>query len=112
MSSARGMLLVGFVAVWSISAAPAPQTFVGVVADSECPNGDHSRMMMGETNRECALACADSHSASFVLAESEKSYELSDQAKAKPFAGHMVRVVGTLEKNEQRIVVESMSALP
>jgi hypothetical protein len=92
----------------SVSAQAPRRTFVGVIGDSECPRGDHSTMKMGETNAECAKACVESHGAALTLVEGDQEYELSDQARALPFAGQVVTVKGTLQN--RRINVESIEA--
>ena len=65
----RALLTFGFLAIASLIAAPAGsrQTFTGVITDSMCANGDHSRMRMGPTDAECTIACVDVHGATYVL---------------------------------------------
>jgi hypothetical protein len=87
-----------------------PQTFTGVITDSECENGDHSRMQMGPTNAECTLACVRDHGASFVLFDGKSVYALSDQKAPEKFAGQRVAVAGTLDAKAKLIHVESISA--
>ena len=96
------------IALAPLSAQSPVRTFVGVIGDSECPGGDHSKMRMGETNAECARACVESHGALLVLVDGDQIYELSDQAKSLPFAGQLVSVKGTLDKRQ--IIVESIEA--
>jgi len=92
------------------SAAPATQTFTGVVTDEMCAKGDHSQMQMGPTDADCARACVDIHAAQFVLYDGKAAYVLSDQKTADKFAGQKVRVTGTLDAKTKKIAVESIAA--
>lgn len=90
------------------------RTFTGVVTDSECDDGSHARMRMGETDAECVLACVDAHGARFVLRDNRAgpkvTYELTDQKKPAAFAGREVVVTGTLDTAGRTITVESIAA--
>lgn len=70
------------------------QTFVGNVSDSMCG----LKHMAGKSDKECTLECVKNGS-KLALADtaSRKVYELSDQVKAKDFAGQKVKVTGTLK---------------
>jgi len=92
------------------SAAPATQTFTGVVTDEMCPKGDHSQMQMGPTDADCARACVDAHGAQYVLYDGKTAYVLSDQKTPDKFAGQKVRVTGTLDAKTKKIAVESIAA--
>src|SRR6185369_14768048 len=89
-------LLLCLVAVAGLSAAPATETFRGVITDDNCDNGDHSHMRMGETDAECTVACIDAHGASYMLFDGTRAYTLSDQKTPQKFAGQKVSVTGTL----------------
>jgi hypothetical protein len=97
-------------AVAGLSAAPATQTFRGVVTDDNCVNGDHSHMRMGETDAECTVACIDAHGASYVLFDGKNAFTLSDQKTPQKFAGQKVNVTGTLDVKTKTIQVTSISA--
>jgi len=97
------------VAVASLSAAQAKQTFTGTITDSECANADHSRMRMGPTDADCVNACIEDHSASYVLYDGKNAWTLSDQKKAAPFAARKVTVTGTLDTAKKTIHVDSIS---
>ena len=103
-------LVLCLLAVAGLSAAPATETFRGVVTDDNCVNGDHSHMRMGETDAECAVACIDAHGAVYVLFDGKSAYTLSDQKLPQKFAGKKVTVVGTLDVKTKTIQVSSMSA--
>ena len=80
-----------------------PQTIVGEVTDSMCaPSKSHSGMMatmpnMGHDASSCAKECAKI-GAKYVLLDNQtgKVYQVDDQAKIAEFAGHRVKVTGTL----------------
>jgi Protein of unknown function (DUF5818) len=82
------------------------RTFMGNISDSMC---GLKHMMAGKTPKECTNECVRM-GAKYVLADEaeHKVYNLSDQAKAKPFAGENVRVAGTLKGDT--IEVRSISA--
>ena len=69
-------------------------------------------MRMGPTDAECAVACADLHGSAYVLVSGKAVYTLSDQKTPAGFAGHKVRVVGTLDEKKKTILVESIVASP
>ncbi len=73
------------------------QTFVGNVSDSMC---GLKHMMAGASDKECTLECVKKGS-KLALADTAngKVYELSDQDKAKDFAGQKVKVTGKLKGN-------------
>jgi hypothetical protein len=93
-----------------LAAAPAPQTFNGVITDDNCANGDHSRMRMGETDGECTVACVDAHGSSYLLFDGRNAYTLSDQKTPEKFAGKPVIVTGTLDEKTKTIQVSSIKA--
>lgn len=92
-----------------LQSAPPVQTFPGVITDSECANGDHTGMHMGDTAAECAKACVDYHQATLLLFDGTKGRRLDDQKAATPFAGQKVTVVGTLDTATGVITVKSIS---
>ena len=104
-------LMVGVLALaaLSLSAAQGKQTFTGIVTDSMCATGDHSRMQMGPTDADCTKACISAHGALYVLYDGKAVYTLSDQKTPERFAGQRVRVVGTLDAKTKTIQVESIS---
>ncbi len=103
-------LLSIVLAVAALSAAPRKQAFIGTITDSMCGNAGHSSMRMGPTDAECTIACIDAHGAAYVLYDGKNVYTLSDQQLPAKFAGHRVKVVGTLDAKTKTIVVESMTA--
>jgi hypothetical protein len=85
------------------------QKFTGVITDSMCASGDHSRMQMGSNDAECTNACIDSHGASYVLYDGKQAYFLSDQTAPEKFAGKNVAVTGTLDSAKKIIHVEAIT---
>jgi hypothetical protein len=103
-------LVLSLLVVATLSAAQAKQTFTGTITDSMCPADDHSRMRMGSTNGECAIACVDAHGALYVLYDGKNAYNLSDQKTPEKFAGKSVTVSGTLDAKTRTIRVDSINA--
>jgi len=103
-------LLLSLLAVSSLTAAPAKQTFTGTITDDMCADADHSHMRMGPTDAECTVACIDAHGASYVLYDGKSAYTLSDQKTPEKFAAQKVRVVGTLDTKTKTIQVDSITA--
>ena len=90
--------------------AQAKQTFTGVITDSMCSMGDHSRMKMGPTDPECTIACVRAHDAEFVLYDGNEIYSLSDHKTPEKFAGKKVTVRGALDAKTKTIKVDSIVA--
>jgi hypothetical protein len=93
-----------------LAAPPGKQTFTGVITDSMCDDGDHSRMKMGPTDAECTRACVSIHDAMYVLFDGKAAYTLSDQKTPENFAGKKVIVTGTLDAKTKTIQVASIAA--
>ena len=103
-------LILNLLAIAVLAAAPGKQTFTGIITDSMCDRGDHSRMKMGSTDAECTLACIDAHGATYVLYDGKEAYTLSDQKTPEKFAGQKVTVIGTLDAKTKTIQVDSITA--
>lgn len=101
-------LLFLVVCLAAVAAAPGPQKFTGVITDSMCPDGDHSKMQMGPTDAKCTLACIDEHGAQYVLYDGKASYTLSDQKTPEKFAGKRVTVTGKLDAKTKTIQVDAI----
>ena len=100
--------LLVFLLAGAALAAPAKQTFTGVITDSECGSAGHARMRMGPTDAECTYACIQAHGAQYVLLAGKTIYKLSNQDLPEKFAGAKVRVTGTLDAKTKTIQVESI----
>jgi hypothetical protein len=104
-------LIVSLVLIAALAgAASAQQKFTGVISDSMCASGDHSKMKMGSNDAECTIACVDAHGALFVLYDGKNAYTLSDQQTPEKFAGRKVTVTGTLDVKTRTIKVDSIAA--
>lgn len=103
-------LLLSLLVLLALPAGQATQTFTGVIVDSVCAKNGHAEMQMGPTDAECAVACVLAHGASYVLADGQDVYALSDQAAPEKFAAQRVRVVGSLDVRTKTIRVESIAA--
>jgi len=101
---------LAFLITTALAASQGKQTFTGVITDSMCSRADHSRMRMGSTDAECALACIDVHGAQYVLFDGKEAYTLSDQKTSEKFVAKKVSVVGTLDAKTKTIQVDSISA--
>lgn len=104
------LLLLSVVGLAALSAAQGTQRFTGTIAESECANADHSAMRMGPTDAECAVACVDTHGATYVLYDGKDAYALSDQKTPQKFATQRVTIVGTLDARTRTILVDSIAA--
>jgi Protein of unknown function (DUF5818) len=102
--------ILSMVVLAALAAAPGKQTFTGVITDSMCETGDHSRMRMGSNDAECTIACVQAHGAQYVLYDGKESYTLSDQQKPEKFAGKKVTVTGTLDAKTKTIKLDSITA--
>ena len=94
----------------ALALGQSQQKFTGVITDSMCEKGDHSRMRMGDTDAQCAMACVEAHGASYVLYDGKETYDLSDQRTPEKFAGKKVTVTGTLNAKTKTIQVDSVIA--
>jgi hypothetical protein len=103
-------LILSLLVISALAAAPAKRKFTGIIADSMCPQADHSRMRMGPTDAECTIACVSVHDAAYVLYDGKGVYTLSGQQTFEKFAAQKVTVVGTLEARTRTIRVDSITA--
>ncbi len=103
-------LIVSLLLIAAQSATPGTQKFTGTITDDMCTEADHSRMRMGSTDAECAIACVSAHGALYVLYDGKPYYRLSDQRTPEKFAGQRVTVVGTLDAKTRTIQVDSIAA--
>lgn len=103
-------VLVGALALLSLSAGQREQTFTGIISDDMCATAGHAAMRMGPTDAECTQACVMIHGASYVLVDGKTVYLLSDQRRPEQFAAQRVRVTGTLDDKTKTIAVTSIVA--
>ena len=103
-------LILSLLMLATLPATPDTRKFTGTITDDMCAEGDHSRMRMGSTDAECAIACVSSHGALYVLYDGKPYYRLSDQRTPEKFAGQKVTVIGTLDAKTRTIQVDSIAA--
>lgn len=97
------LAVLGFAAAaFAAPKVPRPRTFTGNISDSAC---GLSHMITTASLRQCTLQCVQM-GAKFVLADKahQKVYGLSDQAKAEPFAGEKVEVVGAIKGSAIEVI--------
>lgn len=104
------VFLAAVVSLVPATAAQDKQSFTGTITDSECADGYHGRMRMGDTDAECVRACIESHGGTYILYDGMAAYELSDQKLASGFAAKRVTVTGTLDARTRTITVSSIAA--
>jgi hypothetical protein len=104
-------LLLSLLVIAALTAAPEKRTFSGVITDSMCAIGDHSKMQMGPTDAECTKACILEHGATYVLFDGNHAYDLSDQKAPEKFAGRRVTITGALDAKTMTIKVDSIAAV-
>ena len=78
----------------TLLAAPAKQTFTGVISDEMC-GADHKAMNV-KPDSKCVVECVNMGS-SYVLLSGGNVYKLSDQKAPAKFAAQKVTVTGTLD---------------
>jgi hypothetical protein len=104
------LLAVIILTLTSQTVAQSKRTFTGIITDSMCSTGDHSRMRMGSNDAECTIACVQAHGASYVLYDGKTTYTLSDQKSPEKLAGKKVTVIGVLDAKTSTIQVDSIAA--
>ena len=90
-------------------AAPASQTFTGVITDEMCGKPDHKAMNMG-SDEKCVTECVKSMGSKYALHDGKALYKLSDQKMPAAFAAKKVTVTGTLNEKTKTIQVEKIVA--
>ena len=103
-------LILNLLAIAALAAPAGKQTFTGVITDSMCVKGDHSKMQMGPTDAQCTVACIMEHDASYILYDGKEAYSLSDQHAPEKFAGQKVKVMGRLDAKTKTIHVDSITS--
>jgi hypothetical protein len=98
------------IAVAGLGFSAETQTFTGVITDSNCVKGDHSKMHMGDTDAACVLGCVKGMGGKYVLYDGKDSYKLSDQTAPEKFAAAKVTITGTLDAKTKTIKVEKIIA--
>jgi hypothetical protein len=97
------------------------KVFTGEIGDTQCAMNVHSfdkshqEMLkvksVGKTAADCTLYCIKNRGGRFVLQNKRNVYHLDKQELAEPFAGHKVKVTGTLDPKTEIIQVRSIDPL-
>lgn len=90
------------------------KTFSGEIMDSACAQmGSHKQMEAKEgvkSARACTEACVKNGSSLVLYNPSNKmTYQLSDQDKAKMYAGERVHVKGSYDDSSKTITVDTIT---
>ena len=104
------------------SMAQKEETFQGEIMDPQCAaNGSHASMLkkvgLGDrdpaeaaTKKACAETCLKMGGKSVLYdRESNKVYQLDNQAKVKEFAGQNVKITGTLDQAGKTIHITNVA---
>lgn len=104
----KKQIAIAIAAAGLMFAAPAKQTFTGVITDDMCANADHKAMNMG-ADAKCVAECVKA-GGKYVLYDGKEAYTLSDQKTPEKFAAKKVTVTGTLDEKTKTIQVDSIAA--
>lgn len=109
--------LLAFAVLAQSGAQKPPDTYNGEIFDTQCAQqASHEEMentrQLPKDAKQCALFCVKNGSR-LVLYDSGNriTYELDDQAKARPFAGQQVQITGSLDSFANTIHVSRISTV-
>jgi hypothetical protein len=91
-------------AITAMLNAASPQTFMGVITDTQCGS---MHAMKGHSDAECAKMCAKG-SAQYALFDGRRVLQLSDQKTPAKFAAQKVKVTGIYNEKSETIKVSSI----
>lgn len=91
----------------ALSAAPATQTFSGVITDTMC--GAKHGMVKDQSDEACIKMCVKG-SSEYALNDGKSILKLSDQKNAAKFAAKRVKVTGTFDEKSKTIKVTGIEA--
>jgi hypothetical protein len=86
-----------------LNAAP-PQTFTGVITDTQC-GAMHG--MKGHTDADCVKMCVKGPS-QYALLDGQRVLKLSDQKTPAKFTAQKVKVTGVYDEKSETIKVTSI----
>jgi hypothetical protein len=92
-------------ALAAIAIVAKAAAFTGVITDTMC--GASHKMMKDQPADQCVRMCAKGES-SYALYDGANVFKLSDQKTPAKFAGHKVKVTGTLDQKNKTIKVSSI----
>jgi hypothetical protein len=99
-------LILAVMAVCSFAALA--EQFTGVIADSHCAASQTSKVM-DPSHADCAAACIKKGAKAVLVTDAGKVYQLDNQDKVVPHAGHKVTVDGKLDGNTIKVSSVKMS---
>ena len=86
-----------------LNAAP-PQTFTGVITDTQCGS---MHGMKGHSDADCVKMCVKGPS-QYALFDGQRVLKLSDQKTPAKFTAQKVRVTGVYDEKSETIKVTSI----
>ena len=90
-----------------VAAETGEATWQGIITDGMC--GKKHLQLAPEKARECALRCLEKGDKLVLYDDkNDKTFDLSDQGKAKEFAGQSVVVKGAIGADGKSITVSSI----
>ena len=111
-------LLTMLAALFVVQGRGAEKTFKGEIADTQCAlnvhslSQSHKEMMQMKleikTEADCTRFCVRERGGRYVLQTKDKVYKLDAQVLAERWAGHKVKVAGTLDPKTNLITVEKI----
>ena len=101
------LLYLTFALAVALSAAEAPETFTGVVTDTQC-GAKHG--MKGHSDADCVKMCVKG-SGQYALFDGQRVLKLSDQKTPAKFAAQKVKVVGIYDEKTETIKVSSIEPI-
>jgi hypothetical protein len=84
--------------------AASPQTFTGVITDTQCGS---MHAMKGHSDADCAKMCVKG-SGQYALFDGQRVLKLSDQQTPAKFAAQKVKVTGVYNEKSETIKVASI----
>lgn len=100
----KKLFLSGVMSLSLLAAGASAASWTGYISDEACAKKDTAKAE-SDAHAGCAGGCAKK-GATLVLVSGGKIFQLSDQEKAKPHAGHKVTVDGKL--NGETITVKDI----
>ncbi len=97
----RLYLTLAFTAILN---AASPQTFTGIITDTQCGS---MHAMKGHSEADCAKMCVKG-SAQYALFDGQHVLKLSDQKTPAKFAAQKVKVTGVYNEKSETIKVASI----
>jgi hypothetical protein len=100
-------LYLTFALAVALSAAKAPETFTGVVTDTQC-GAKHG--MKGHSDADCVKMCVKGAS-QYALFDGQRVLKLSDQKTPAKFAAQKVKGSASTMRKPKRIKVSSIEPI-